>query len=104
VLTDSRGSSSARLVAGAGAARRVPVMSVEPSGPPASLDDVREAVVEGVRRSKAFELAGEQAQALAEAARGGGLPQAVADAKELSHFNLYRRPVSAAAARHSTAQ
>jgi hypothetical protein len=59
------------------------VVEVVPSGPPASLDEVREAVVENVTLAKAFELTGEHARALAEAARAEGLTQAVASATEL---------------------
>jgi len=59
------------------------VIRVEGSGPPASLDDVREKVVTNVQRCKAFELAGEQAPALAERARQAGLVQAVAEADAL---------------------
>jgi hypothetical protein len=59
------------------------VIRVEPSGPPASLDDVRERVVSDVKRSKAFEWAAEKAHALAEHARQVGLKQAVAEAEDL---------------------
>lgn len=64
------------------------VIRVEPSGPPASLDDVREKVVENVKRSQAFKLAGEQARALAEQARRIGLQQAVAEAEDLKAMLL----------------
>jgi hypothetical protein len=59
------------------------VVAVAPAGPPKSLDDVRAEVVRNVEKSEAFELAGEQAQALAEKARQVGLKQAVAQATEL---------------------
>ncbi|MFQ5806282.1 MAG: hypothetical protein ACE5I3_07525, partial [Phycisphaerae bacterium] len=59
------------------------VIRVEPSGPPASLDEVREKVVKNVEQSEAFELAGEKARALAEQARRSGLRQAVAEAEDL---------------------
>ncbi len=59
------------------------VIRVEPSGPPASLADVRDKVVQDVEQCKAFELAGEKARALAERARQVGLKQAVAEAEEL---------------------
>ncbi len=59
------------------------VTHIEPSGPPASLDDVREQVIQNVKQIKTFELAGEQARALAEQARENGLEQSVAAAKDL---------------------
>jgi len=59
------------------------VAHVEPSGPPASIDDVREDALRNVKHCKAFELGQEQAEALAERARQIGLEQAVAEADEL---------------------
>lgn len=59
------------------------VVRVEPSGPPASLDDVRAEVLQNVKYSTVFELGREQAEALAERARQVGLEQAVAEAEEL---------------------
>jgi hypothetical protein len=59
------------------------VVAVAPSGPPASLDDVREQVIQDVKDIKALELAGAQARALAEQARQSGLQEAVAGAEEL---------------------
>jgi len=59
------------------------VIAVAPAGPPASLDEVRDKVIRNVKQCKAFELAGQHARALAEAARQKGLKQAVAEAAEL---------------------
>jgi hypothetical protein len=59
------------------------VVRVEPAGPPESLDDVRDEVVANVKQIQAFELAGQKARALAEAAREVGLVRAVAEAEEL---------------------
>jgi hypothetical protein len=59
------------------------VVRVEPTGPPASLDNVREELVKDVEQRKAFEFAGEKARALAERARQVGLKQAVAEAEDL---------------------
>jgi hypothetical protein len=62
------------------------VTRVAPSGPPASLDDVRAQVTEDVKEIKALNLAGEQARALAEQARQTGLKEAVADAQDLKRM------------------
>ena len=62
------------------------VVSVEPSGPPASLDDVREQAIQDVKELKALEIAAEQARALAEQARQNGLKEAVAAAEELKNM------------------
>jgi hypothetical protein len=59
------------------------VIRVEPSGPPASLDEVREEATANLRRIKALELVGEHARALAAQARQVGLTQAVEQAEEL---------------------
>jgi hypothetical protein len=59
------------------------VTRVEPAGPPASLDDVRDQVIQDVKQIKALELAGQQARALAEQARQNGLKMAVDAAEDL---------------------
>ena len=60
------------------------VVEVAPSGPPASLDDVREQLTEDYKLWKAHELAGEHARQLAEAARLAGLKAAVEGNEELA--------------------
>ncbi len=62
------------------------VTRVEPSGPPTSLDDVREQVTEDVKQIKALDLAAEQARALAEQVRQNGLKEAVAAAQDLKRM------------------
>jgi hypothetical protein len=62
------------------------VVAAEPSGPPATLDEVRERVVREVKQIKAFELAAEQARALAEQAGEVGLEAAVAAAEDLQQM------------------
>ncbi len=59
------------------------VTDVQPAGPPASLDEVRARVVADWKLMKAFELAGERASEIAEAARQAGLSAAVEQAAEL---------------------
>lgn len=59
------------------------VIQVSPAGPPASLDEVRDQVRADWKLARAHELAGEQARALAEAARTVGLRQAVEAATDL---------------------
>jgi len=59
------------------------VLEVAPSAPPASLDDVRQKVVDNLRYRAAHELAGEQAAALAARAEEVGLEQAVSEADAL---------------------
>ena len=59
------------------------VIAVAAAGPPDSLDDVRDKVEENTKREKAFEMAKEQAEALAENARVVGLDQAVAEDEAL---------------------
>lgn len=54
------------------------VIQAIPSGPPASVDEVRDKVVENIRAARAFALAGEQAEKLAARAREVGLDEAVA--------------------------
>ena len=59
------------------------VLEVAPSAPPASLDEVRDKVVQNVKRAKAQQTAGDYAEQIAEQARRDGLEQAVADAEDL---------------------
>lgn len=59
------------------------VHAVAPSGPPESLEVVREKVTEDLRHKRAFELARQAAERLGQQARQSGLAQAVAEATEL---------------------
>jgi hypothetical protein len=59
------------------------VIRVKPSGPPDSIDLVREKLVQDLRLLKAHELAGERAQQLATSARAAGLETAVESAEDL---------------------
>ena len=59
------------------------VAGVQPSGPPASLDVVRDQVIKDWKLNEAYKLAGQQAEKLAVNARQVGLRQAVADATDL---------------------
>ncbi len=59
------------------------VVQIAPSGPPGSLDEVRDQVRADWRLAKAHELAGAHAASLAEAARSSGLRAAVEAAAEL---------------------
>ncbi|MBN2448335.1 MAG: hypothetical protein JXO22_16530, partial [Phycisphaerae bacterium] len=70
------------------------VVAVKPSGPPESLDAVRDKVVADWKLKKAFALAGEQANALAAKAREVGLREAVASATELKQM-LTKTPAEA---------
>ncbi len=62
------------------------VVAVAPSAPPESLDALRNRVVEDWKLTRAHELAGQYAQALADRARAVGLPAAVAEAEELKQI------------------
>jgi len=62
------------------------VIQAVPSGPPASLDEVRAKVIEDVKLLKAHALAGEAAGRLAQRAREVGLDAAVAEATELKEL------------------
>jgi hypothetical protein len=62
------------------------VVEVRPSEPPASLDEVRDRVVQDWKLAKAHELARTHAQALADRAREMGLPAAVEAATELKEI------------------
>ena len=62
------------------------VIRVKPSGPPDSIDIVRDKLVQDLRLLKAHELAGERAQQLATSARAVGLEAAVESAKELKEL------------------
>jgi hypothetical protein len=59
------------------------VIRVKPSGPPDSIDTVRDQLVQDLKLLKAFEVAGEHAQQLASSARVAGLAAAVESAGEL---------------------
>jgi len=59
------------------------VVEVQPSGPPASLDEVRDQVVADYRLLKAYELAGRYAEELGARARVEGLAAAAAGMTEL---------------------
>lgn len=59
------------------------VVEVTPSAPPASLDEVREQLVRDWKQYKAFEIAGQRAEALAARAREIGLAAAVEEAVDL---------------------
>ncbi len=58
------------------------VIQVVPSGPPASLDEVRPEVIADWKLLKAFELARQQAETLAARAKEVGLTAAAAEAKQ----------------------
>ena len=62
------------------------VIRVKPSGPPDSIDIVRDQLVQDLRLLKAHELAGEQARQLASNARAVGLQAAVESAEELKQL------------------
>lgn len=62
------------------------VIAVAPEGPPASLDVVREQLVEDYRLLKAHELAGEHARRLCQRARQVGLASAVEEATGLAEL------------------
>jgi len=62
------------------------VIRVKPSGPPDSIDVVRDKLVQDLRLLKAHELAGEYTQQLAEKAREVGLEAAVESAEELKQL------------------
>lgn len=62
------------------------VIRVKPSGPPDSIDVVRDKLVQDLRLLKAHELAGEHARQLATSARAVGLQTAVESAKELKEL------------------
>lgn len=61
-------------------------VEVAPAGPPASLDEVRDELVEDFKLLKAHQQAGEYAQQLAAQARTEGLEAAVAAATELKQL------------------
>ena len=72
------------------------VVGIAPSGPPASLDEVREQVVKDVRLVKALRMAERHAQWLAEQAREVGLEDAVEEAAELKELlRIAEAPASA---------
>ena len=62
------------------------VIRVKPSGPPDSIDVVRDRLVQALKLLKAHELAGEQARQLATSARAVGLEAAVESAEELKQL------------------
>ena len=80
------------------------VVNVVPSGPPDSLDDVREQLIQDVKQSRALELAGEQARILAEQARQTGLTAAVTGADELKRLLGQKDAPDEAAEPESTSQ
>lgn len=58
------------------------VVDVAPSGPPATLDEVREKIVKNLKLKKAHEMAGQYAQAIGERAKEIGIAAAVLEAVE----------------------
>lgn len=62
------------------------VVEVSPSGPPATLDEVRDKIVKNLKLKKAHEMAGEYAKAIGERAKEIGLAAAVLEAVEVKQI------------------
>lgn len=79
------------------------VLEVAPKGPPASLNDVRDKVIENVKLTKAYAMAGDYARSIAEKARAVGLAKALEEAGEVATILKEADAKSAAATQAASA-